>query len=293
MRNKMKLTSLSLTVLIGGLVLLNAACSSGSKPTEQKAAALSATGATTKLRAAELFDHSAFDKLLMARVNEDGWVDYPGLQRDRAQLNEYLTTLAAAKPETFPADVERLAFWINAYNAFTLADVLDDVFHKAKGVKEVSGFFDRKKHQVAGAELTLDEIEKHGRDLKDPRLHFAVVCASTSCPKLPRFAFTGAALDEQLTHAVRGFLADPARGLRVDKGSNQLYLSPIFKWYAGDFTMSSSLIARVKAEVSGSEVLDYVKQSASAEAVQFISEKKPKVKYLDYDWSLNAQETHQ
>lgn len=239
------------------------------------------------------FNHGAFDQVLSADVNDQGWVDYAGLQSNRTALDTYRKTLATASPQGFSNEAERLAFWINAYNAHTLADVLDDVYKKAKGVKEVNGFFDQKKHRVAGEDLTLNEIEKHGRDLKDPRLHFAVVCASTSCPKLQRFAFTGPQLEEQLTKIAHDFLADPSRGMRVDKDRGEVNLSSIFKWYAGDFTMSSPVLARVRAEVSGSEVLEYVKKYAPADAVQFITAENPRVKYLDYDWSLNAQENHQ
>jgi hypothetical protein len=273
---------------VAGLSFLVAACGGDKQPAAQQSAAPGNVGGQAVIN----FDHSALDSLLATFVNDEGWVDYAGLQRERAKLDAYLATLDAATPQGFGSDSERLAFWINAYNAFTLADALDDVYKKAKGVKEVAGFFDKKSHRVAGADLALDEIEKRGRDLKDARIHFVVVCASTSCPKLQRFAYTGAALDEQLTRASREFLNDPARGLMIDRGKNVVHLSSIFKWYAGDFTGSSSLLARVKAEVSGGEILEYVKKHAPEEAVKFINESKPAVKYLDYDWSLNAQETH-
>ncbi len=281
---------LMVVALAAMLALLMTACSSNPPSTPVPAPVASATAGNAAARGA--FDHSALDQLLSTYVNDQGWVDYAGLQNNRAGLDTYLKALVSASPQGFPNDAERLAFWINAYNAHTLAEVLADVYQKAKGVKEVSGFFDQKKHRVAGEDLTLDEIEKHGRELKDPRIHFGVICASTSCPKLQRFAFNGPQLEEQLTRIAHDFLADPARGLRVDKDRGEVNLSSIFKWYAGDFTMSSSVLARVKAEVSGSEVLEYVKKYAPAEAVQFITEANPRVKYLDYDWSLNAQETH-
>jgi hypothetical protein len=238
------------------------------------------------------FDHQSLGTLLAAHVNEQGWVDYPGLQKERARLDQYLTALATANPPSFPNDAERLAFWINAYNAFTLADVLDDVYGKAKSVQDVKGFFNRKKHRIAGAELTLDEIEKRGRDLQDPRIHFAVNCASTSCPKLQRFVFTGAELESQLQKIAREFLGDMTRGMNYDPNRNQVALSSIFKWYAADFTQSNSVVARLKAETSGAELLEMALKYVPVEVAQFMREKKPTVKYLDYDWSLNAQETH-
>ncbi len=243
---------------------------------------------------ASAFPHKPLGELLSAYVTKEGWVDYPGLQKERAKLDAYLTTVASATPQSFPNNAERLAFWINAYNAFTLADVLDDVYGKHKSVKEIeNAFFKTKKHAVAGAQLTLDEIERKGRDLNDPRLHFAVNCASASCPKLQRYAYYGGELEVQLGNAAREFLADSSRGLNYDPGQNVAYLSPIFKWYAADFTQSNRVVARLKAEASGEELLEVAKQYVPSEVARFLNEKKPKVDYLKYDWSLNAKEVQQ
>ena len=238
------------------------------------------------------FQHKPLGELLSAYVNQDGWVDYVGLQKDRAKLDAYLTAVANATPNGFPNDAERLAFWINAYNAFTLADVLDDVYGKHKSVKEIEkAFFDTKKHAVAGEQLTLNQIEQKGRDLNDPRIHFAVNCASASCPKLQRYAYYGGELELQLSNAAREFLADAGRGLNYYPDKNVVYLSPIFKWYAADFTKANSVVARIKAEASGDELLEAAKQYLPPDVAKFFTEKKPKVDYLQYDWSLNAKET--
>jgi hypothetical protein len=237
-------------------------------------------------------DVSEYDRLLRTYVTEDGWVDYAGLARERDTLNRFLEQLAKGSPPAYKSKTEQLAFWINSYNAFTLADALDTVYGKQHGVRQVRGFFDKRKHSVAGERLTLDEIEKHGRDLRDPRIHFAIVCASTSCPKLRRFAYAGEKLDAQLDQAARGFLADANRGLRYDASHNALYVSPIFKWYAGDFTGEGSLWARAKATVSGSELLDFIARYAPSDVAQRIRERPPTLHYFDYDWSLNSQDNH-
>jgi hypothetical protein len=125
-----------------------------------------------------------YDRLLHTYVTDDGWVDYGGLARERDALKKFLDSLGSTPPNSFRDDAERLAFWINSYNAFTLADVLDLVYGKHQGVQKVEGFFNGRKHLVAGEHLTLDEIETRGRNLHDPRIHFAIVCASASCPKL-------------------------------------------------------------------------------------------------------------
>ncbi len=246
--------------------------------------------------ASKEFEQSTFDELLGLYVNDDGWVDYAGLKRERDKLDAYLARLENASPQTFLNDQERLAFWINAYNALTLSDVLDSVYGKARSVQEVPGFFDTKRHRLASENLTLDDIEQRCRGFGDPRVHFALVCASTSCPKLQRFAYRGIDLDRQLDRAAREFLADSMRGLRLDRERNEIFLSSIFKWYAGDFTMASSkaerAIALAKAYVSGTDALSYVRQYAPPEISTYINEKKPDVRYLKYDWTLNAREFH-
>jgi hypothetical protein len=242
------------------------------------------------------YDVSDYDRLLRTYVTAEGWVDYAGLARERVALDRFLEQIASPSPNGLKDTSERLAFWINAYNAFTLADALDTVYGKHKGVREVSGFFDGKQHLVFGGKLTLDEIEKRGRDLHDPRIHFAIVCASASCPKLQRLAYTGEKLDSQLDQAAREFLADPNRGLHFDREHNKLYVSPIFEWYAGDFTGASSgagsLWARAKAAVSGSDLFDFIRRYAPEEVARYIQENRPKLQYFKYDWSLNSLDSH-
>ena len=267
-------------VLVLCLALLLATCSKNTSVPPTTASQASAQPA---------FSHKAFDELLNTYVDRNGRVDYAGLQKDRPKLDQYLTTLASANPGAFPNDAERLAFWINAYNAFTLADVLESVYGKVKSVQDIKGFFNQKKHQVVGAELTLDEIEKRGRDLNDPRIHFAVNCASASCPKLQSFAYNGAQLDFHLTRVAREFLGDNQRGMNYDPGRNRVYLSPLFKWYAADFTGSNQIVARVKAETSGAELLEVAKKFMPPDVAQFLTEKKMAVQWLEYDWSLNVQ----
>ena len=241
------------------------------------------------------FDHTLLDELLTVYVNDDGWVDYAGLERDRPRLGAYLKTLATAAPGSFASDDERLAFWINAYNAFTLQDVLESVYRKAKGVREVPGFFDSRKHSVASERLTLDQIEARARKFRDPRFHFTLVCASTSCPKLQRYAYRGEQLQEQLARVTREFLADSERGMKIDKERNKVFISSLFKWYAGDFTGAGNRFSRAFAIVkayltNGRSVINYVKKHAPAEQARYLQEKRPKLGYLAYDWSLNSQE---
>lgn len=254
-------------------------------------AATSAAAAQTSI-----VDQSALTALLSRHVNAQGWVDYAGLQRDRPALDAYLHSLRNVDVNAMPSNAARLAFWIDAYNAFTLNDALEYVAGKTGSVKKVDGFFDKHQHAVAGQSLTLDEIEKRARSLHDPRVHFALNCASAGCPRLQPFAFTASDLDRQLNQATAGFLADTRRGLRLDRAHNIVYLSPIFAWYAGDFTGATStaghLLSWASAAVSGENVLQFVAEHASPDVAASIRQRQPTVKYMTYDWTLNSQALH-
>ena len=226
------------------------------------------------------FDPSAWGRVL-DRYAIDGGLDYAGLAADRADLDAFLAALETAEPAGW-SSAEQIAFWSNAYNA-VVAEYVLELYPDVASVKDVAGFFDAKRRRVAGEELTLDEIETRGRDLGDPRIHFAVVCASTSCPDLPSEPFDPERLDEQLDRLTREFLADPEKGLRYDEADNTLWLSSIFKWYAGDFTGGSTVVAFFARGKVVSWILPYLEESFRDTLI----ERQPSVKYLEYDWSLN------
>lgn len=220
-----------------------------------------------------------------ARVLEEhqerGGVDYAALKRDRADLDTYLASLAGVRPAALDED-EGLAFWINAYNAVVVHHVLER-YPGIENVKLVDGFFDRITFPVAGEELTLDQIEQRGIDLGDERIHFAVVCASTSCPDLRDEPYVAERLDEQLREQTRAFLSDESKGLRYDREANTAHLSSIFKWYAGDFTGGSTVVAFF----ARGGVLEWVIEHSPDELARVLERNDPSVRYLDYDWSLN------
>lgn len=218
---------------------------------------------------------------VLAEHQRQGGVDYAALKRDRGDLDTYLRSLGRARPGAM-AEAEALAFWTNAYNAVVLHHVLER-YPGITSVKEVAGFFDKLTFPVAGEELTLDQIEGRGRDLGDPRVHFAVVCASTSCPDLRGEPFTAAKLDAQLREQTHAFLADESKGLRYDAAGGTVWLSSIFKWYAGDFTGGSTVVAFF----ARGGVLDWVREHAPPAVARKLRGKRPSVRYLDYDWGLN------
>jgi Protein of unknown function, DUF547 len=241
-----------------------------------------ASGASTAEAAgpSRAVDTAAWGRALELAQHRGG-LDYARLAADRSALDAYLASLAEARPESWE-EPERLAFWINAYNAVVTYHVLER-YPGLGSVREVDGFFDELTFRVAGEERTLDEIEGRARDLGDPRVHFAVVCASASCPDLRFEPYSGQRLEAQLAEQTRNFLSDLGKGLRYDRAANDVWLSSIFKWYAGDFTGGSTLLAYVARGPVLAWVLPHLPLELGAE----LERREPSVRYLDYDWSLN------
>jgi hypothetical protein len=226
----------------------------------------------------ETFDHGAWSALLERGIDERGFVDYPFFQDRRAELDRYLDAVAEVELSTLaPAELEALL--LNAYNALTVRSILDHP--TVSTIRDIEGVWDGTKHRVGGFELTLDEIEHTllRPFWKDPRIHFAVNCASASCAPLPRWAFTGSELERQLEERARLFLSDP-RNVRVE-GSTVL-LSSYFDWYGGDFTAEGW-------KPRAPTLLEFVALYTTDEVAARLRSGDPlEIKFLDYDWSLNA-----
>jgi hypothetical protein len=231
--------------------------------------------------AAADFDHSKFAQALNTYVDDKGLVDYNGIAKDQA-FKSYIKSLQSADAASMSRD-EQLAFWINAYNAITIDKVI--MFKPKKSVRETfipgvwtgTKFFTTREHTVAGNRLSQDDIEHEilRKQFKDPRIHFAIICASSGCPPLPRFAYTGENVQAKLEAETRAYI-NSRRGTRIDKANNTLYLSKLFDWFAGDFESKSG------------SVLEFIKPYLEEETSSFLK-KSPSIAYLDYDWSLNAQ----
>ena len=165
--------------------------------------------------------HAIWDELTRKHVDKNGRVDYSGFQEDVVRLDEYLAVLSANAPDpTKWSDEEQIAYWINAYNAFTIKLVADhypveSIKDIKRGIPMVNTVWDIKFIEIGGEEYDLNNIE-HGilrKDFDEPRIHFAVNCASESCPILRRGAFTAENLDKQLTEQARIFLADESKNI--------------------------------------------------------------------------------
>lgn len=223
-------------------------------------------------------NHQVFTALLQKHVDEEGMVDYKGFQQDRQQLKAYLETLEKnpPNPEAW-TEAEQLAYWINAYNAFTIDLVLEH--YPLESIKDIGSSiqvpfvnspWDIKLMNIKGKKFDLNNLEHNiiREEFEEPRIHFALVCAARSCPKLRREAYTAEQLDAQLSEQARSFLADTAKN-KIDK--QQVQLSKLFDWYQGDFTRQGSLI-------------DFLNRYAPA-----VIHPEADISYMEYDWSLNEQ----
>lgn len=216
------------------------------------------------------FDHSAWTTLLHKYVNDEGRVRYSAWKADgesMTALDAYLGQIASADAKALP-DKARLAFYINAYNAYCAKAVLDR--YPLKSVMDVKGFFDAKKFKVAGEELTLNDLETNRirEDFGEPRIHFVVNCASGSCPRIARDALTATNLDGLMEAGARAYIQKET----TVKGKT-LVTSKIFEWFKADFEKSSGSVNDFLAK--------YV-EPGQKEAV-----KSAKVTTRKYDWSLN------
>jgi hypothetical protein len=239
--------------------------------------------------AAEPFSHDVWERVLQERVDARGFVDYRGMAADRADLDRYIARLRAAspasKPELFPTRDHELAYYLNAYNAWVFWGVLDRG-PEIDGVWGLLGtgwsFFVGMEIELGGRETNLKALEDEviRTKYRDPRIHAALNCASVSCPRLPREAFTGPELDAQLDAAIEELVTDP-KHLAVDRGARKVRMSKIFDWYAEDFLD----YVREKG-VRDPNLLDYA-NLYRGEAGRIPRDYA--IEYLDYDKGLNAQ----
>lgn len=220
--------------------------------------------------------HLPWDQLLKSHVGTDGKVNYKGFIKDKAKLEAYLKTLSENAPDRSKwSKKEQLAYWINAYNAFTVKLIVDnyptesirDLGPKLK-IPMVSDVWHYKFFKIGGKESSLDEIEHSilRKEFEEPRIHFAINCASVSCPPLLNEAFVSEKLESQLQKVAVNFINDPKRN-KITPESAQV--SSIFSWFKGDFTKKGSLN-------------DFLNQYSKVKL-------KPnaKISFLDYDWNLN------
>ena len=209
-------------------------------------------------------DNTLWQYLLEQHVDNAGYVDYQGFLKDREVLESYLKILKDHQPTEQWTKNEKLSYYINLYNAYTVLLILDH--YPTKSIKEIKNPWDQKLIPLHNDQISLGHLEHNIlRKMGEPRIHFAINCASASCPKLLNMAYEPQKLEQQLDAVTKEFIGSE----RNELSKNQLRLSKIFKWYKNDFL--------------DGDIISYIKQFTRVP----ISENTA-IDYLDYDWSLNG-----
>lgn len=221
--------------------------------------------------------HQLWTELLKKHVSDDGNVNYQGFIQDKAKLKRYLDTLSQNPPDTNTwSNAEQLAYWVNAYNAFTVKLIVDNYplesiteLHPWPYIPGVRTVWHRKFFRIGGRKTSLDEIEHQilRKQFNEPRIHFAINCASKSCPPLRAEAYEADELEKQLTEQARSFINNPKYN-QIE--AERAEVSKIFSWFSGDFTKQGSLREYL------SKYSNNVQLKADAD-----------IKYKAYDWDLN------
>lgn len=210
--------------------------------------------------------HESWNDLLKKDVTATGQVNYKALLNEKGKLQTYLNTLSKNPPQQNWQRNEVMAYWINAYNAYTVKLILDH--YPVQSIRDIDNGkpWDEAFIPIGGKKLSLNSIENDilRKKFNDPRIHFAINCASKSCPNLVNEAFTGDKLDDQLNSAAKNFVNDPSKNKIT---AEKISVSKIFDWYKKDFN---------------GNVLDFLNQYSSIKIQPTAT-----ISFLDYDWSLN------
>ncbi len=211
-------------------------------------------------------DHGIWDELLKTYVSTDGKVDYKGIKKDKSQLDAYIQLLSEQVPQDSWSGNEKLTYWINAYNAFTIALIVEH--YPVKSIMDIKKAWDIKFIELGDQTYTLNEIEHEiiRKEFNESRIHFALVCAAVSCPILLNKAYDADDLEQQLQQQGEQFINDLSKNSIKKSKAN---VSQIFNWFGDDFTKQGSLI-------------DYLNQFSKIKL-----DPKATIEFMEYNWDLN------
>ena len=214
----------------------------------------------------DIHSHHTWDQVLKKFVTEKGVVNYQGIRNDRQALDQYLKELGDNPVEDNWSRSQKLAYWINAYNAFTVVLIVDN--YPVNSIRDIDRPWAKKFISLGGEKYSLNQIEHDiiRPKFKEPRIHFAVVCAAVSCPKLLNTAYLPETLDQQLDDQTRYFINQSGKNI-ISK--DQVELSQLFNWYGKDFRQTGSII-------------EYLNQYTEMQI-----DPRAKMSFVKYDWSLN------
>ncbi|NIR96663.1 MAG: DUF547 domain-containing protein [Gammaproteobacteria bacterium] len=266
---------------------------------------LAACGPEPDTAAAFDHRHALFDRVLRAYV-EDGLVDYAALKDDPATLDRYLDAVGAVTEAQYEGWTreQKLAYWINAYNAYTIKVVLQhypigrSIFadplerYPASSIRQIPGVWKLRWWAAAGERYTLDHMEHviMRQEIGEPRIHFVLVCASLGCPKLESRSFDAEHLDQRLDQAAVNYIYRDDK-VGIDREDGVMRLPRIFDWFAEDFqplAESAAFFEDRPAKIAGP--LTWIYRYANERDRAFLQSGSYRVEYLPYDWGLNDQE---
>jgi hypothetical protein len=231
-------------------------------------------------------------------------VDYKGLKENPENLNSFIERIARLERKTYESLSRdaKIAFWLNVYNGVTLKVIIEHYPIKAgffgslvypkNSIRQIDGVWDEITYNVMGRELTLDHIEHEiiRKDFNEPRIHMALVCAAMGCPPLRTEPYVGKKLGQQLDDQSEQFMSNPKK-FRIERDEQTVYLSSIFKWFGEDFTEEYRREPRINNfSTEQTAVLNFISKYLSEKQSQYIQAGDYRIRYLDYDWSLNEQE---
>lgn len=237
---------------------------------------------------AQEIDHSLFAEV-MQKYNLNGNLNYKELTKEN-KLTEYLNLLSNTNPDKLPSDNSKIAFWINVYNAFTIKAIVDN--YPVESINDlhsggrILGYllsttvWDDEFINISGKEYSLNDIEHEilRKEFKEPRIHFAIVCASISCPQLRNESYVANKLDKQLEEQAIQFFNDSTKN-KFDSINKIAQLSKILDWFEEDFGENDEEVLLFVSEFLGSEVNTDLKQNSNDWSIE----------YLEYNWGLNEQ----
>jgi len=253
--------------------------------------------------------YAPYARLLTSYVSNDGLVDYAGMQAAQSKdckvtlLNSAIWKIQSLDKKNYNGfdNNDKIAFWINAYNLFTLKAIVDHYPINAKGtsaliypknsIRQIPGVWDKLTFTVLGVAQTLNDIEHEilRKQFTKPQIHMALVCGAMSCPRLRNEPYIGNQLDNQLDNQTIRFMNDDTKFV-LDKKNKVIAISKIFHWFGKDFVTSSGKQALLNGQNEmNTAVLRYIASYLSNNDRDFVLHQKLKVKYLKYNWQLNQQ----
>ncbi|WP_108803699.1 DUF547 domain-containing protein [Aquimarina sp. Aq107] len=212
-------------------------------------------------------DHMVWDQLLLLNVSNDGKVDYKGFIRDKFLFDKYFTSLSTNYPSENSENNEKLAYWVNLYNAIVMKMIIDH--YPIKSINDLKNPWKKKSITINNVQYSLDDIEHTIlRKMNEPRIHFLLNCAATSSPKLWNRAYTNRNITQALEESTSNYINDPTKNLIT---KDKVMISKVFEWYAKDF--------------DNGDIKSYINRYAKEKITNAST-----IKYLEYDWSLNEKE---